>query len=112
MQRRPRGSGKQSSGAFGAKITWQVLYVADDWGSSMGKWGGFFERDKLDSPGYEKQTKDFLKIVNGGVIGGYGGKHAEDTAQAEATLESQPDWRAHQGHGNRGIREQSNGQHR
>jgi hypothetical protein len=57
----------------------RFLYVADDWGSSMGKWGGFFERDKWDSPGYEKQTKDFLKIVNGAVIEwGYGGKHAED----------------------------------
>jgi hypothetical protein len=55
------------------------LYVADDWGSSMGKWGGFFERDKWDSAGYEKQTKDFVKIVNAGVIEwGYGGKHAED----------------------------------
>jgi hypothetical protein len=59
------------------------LYVADDWGSSMGKWGGFFERDKWDSAGYEKQTKDFVKTVNAGVIEwGYGGKHDEDIKTA------------------------------
>ena len=55
------------------------FYVADDWGSSMGKWGGFFERDKWDSAGYEKQTKDLVKDTNAGVINwGYSGKHEED----------------------------------
>lgn len=56
------------------------IYVFDDWGSSMGKWGSFFERDKWDSAGYEKQTKDFVKGVNTrrAVEWGYGGKHDED----------------------------------
>jgi hypothetical protein len=55
------------------------LYVSDDWGASMGRWGGFFERDKWDSAGYQKQTKDFVKGVKAGVIEwGYGGKHEED----------------------------------
>ncbi len=49
----------------------------------MGKWGGFLERDKWDSAGYEKQTKDFVKTVKAGVIEwGYGGKHDEDIKTA------------------------------
>jgi len=56
------------------------LYVFDDWGSSMGKWGGFFARDKWDSAGYRQQSKDFVKGVNaeGAIEWGYGGKHDED----------------------------------
>jgi len=57
----------------------RLLYAVDDWGSSMGKWGGFFERDKWDAAGYQKQTKDFVKGVKAGVIDwGYEGKHDED----------------------------------
>ena len=56
------------------------LYVFDDWGSSMGKWGGFFDRDKWDSAGYRQQSKDFVKGIGteGAVEWGYGGKHEGD----------------------------------
>jgi hypothetical protein len=57
----------------------QLYYVSDDWGSSMGKWGGFFERDKWNPAGYREQTKDFARSSAGGTIEwGYRGKHGED----------------------------------
>ena len=57
----------------------QLYYVSEDWGSSMGKWGGFFERDKWDPAGYRQQTKDFVRSVAGAAIEwGYRGKHDKD----------------------------------
>jgi hypothetical protein len=52
------------------------LYLIDDWGASMGKWGDFFTREKWDHKGYAKQTSDFVDGVdrNGFVGFGFQGK--------------------------------------
>lgn len=64
-------SNKSSPGRF--------LYMVDDWGGSMGKWGSLMQRTTWDAAGYEKQTKDFIKGVKAGVVEwGYGGRHQED----------------------------------
>jgi hypothetical protein len=53
----------------------RVLYVFDDWGSSMGKWGNYFTREKWDCSGFASQTPDFVKGVKHGMAGfGYDGK--------------------------------------
>jgi hypothetical protein len=57
----------------------QFYYAFEDWGFSMGKWGGFFERDRWDAEGYQAQTKDFAPGVRGSAIEwGYRGKHSGD----------------------------------
>lgn len=57
----------------------QLYYAFDDWGASMGKWGGFFDRDKWNQSGFREQTKDFARITPGQTIAwGYRGKHDED----------------------------------
>lgn len=58
------------------------LYVFTDWGSTMGKWGGYFRRDKWDCYGYERQTKKLIKAVkNGEIEWGFSGKHKQDLTQ-------------------------------
>ena len=55
------------------------LYLFTDWGSTMGKWGGYFGRDKWDCAGYARQTKSFVKGEDDGhVVWGYSGKHKRD----------------------------------
>ena len=50
-----------------------------DWGASMGKWGGVMSREKWDAKGYEKQTSDFIKEVERGLVEfGYSGQHSGD----------------------------------
>ena len=45
----------------------------------MGKWGGFFDRDKWNPAGYEAQTKNFVRLaLDGRIIWGYRGKHDPD----------------------------------
>jgi hypothetical protein len=55
------------------------LYAMNDWGASLGSWGGFFKRDRWDIDAYERQTPQFFKGVNNGtIVWGYSGKHGED----------------------------------
>jgi hypothetical protein len=57
----------------------QLYYALEDWGSAMGKWGGFFGRDKWDPAGYREQTKGFARGTPGQTIEwGYRGKHDKD----------------------------------
>lgn len=57
----------------------QRFYAFDDWGASMGKWGGFFARDKWNPDGYRQQTKSFARSGQDGRIEwGYRGKHDQD----------------------------------
>ena len=56
----------------------QLYYAFDDWGASMGKWGGFFARDKWDPAGYQAQTKNFARIAGQAIEWGYQGKHGND----------------------------------
>ena len=57
----------------------QRFYAFDDWGATMGKSGGFFERDKWDPAGYQAQTKKFARVgPDGRIEWGYRGKHGQD----------------------------------
>lgn len=57
----------------------ELYYVSEDWGASMGKWGGFFERDKWDPAGYQQESKDYARVSPSGTIEwGYRGKHVKD----------------------------------
>jgi len=57
----------------------QLYYAFDDWGAAMGKWGGFFKREKWDPAGYRQQTKSFARVTSGQTIEwGYRGKHGKD----------------------------------
>jgi hypothetical protein len=52
-------------------------YMITDWGGSMGKWGGYISREKWDGRGFQSQTKDFVKGVQGDEIEfGYSGQHS------------------------------------
>ena len=45
----------------------------------MGKWGGFFERDKWDPAGFREQTRAFARATpNHTIEWGYRGKHGKD----------------------------------
>lgn len=58
------------------------LYSFTDWGSSLGSWGGFLQRDKWNPVAYERQTRDFVKGVhNGTIVWGYSGKHGPDITE-------------------------------
>ncbi len=55
------------------------LYAMNDWGASLGSWGGFFKRDRWDIDAYERQTPQFVKgVKEGKIVWGYSGKHGED----------------------------------
>ncbi len=57
----------------------RLYYAFDDWGSTLGKWGGFFSRDKWNAAGYDQQTRNFVRCADGRTIQwGYRGKHAKE----------------------------------
>lgn len=57
----------------------QTYYAFDDWGATMGKWGGFFERDKWDPAGYREQSRNFVRVTPAQTLEwGYRGKHGKD----------------------------------
>lgn len=57
----------------------RFLYADDDWGASMGKWGGTFTWTKWDCKGFADQTKDFVKReADGSLDWGFNGKHHDD----------------------------------
>jgi hypothetical protein len=54
----------------------RYIYTDDDWGASLGKWGGIFTWSKWDCKGFAAQTADFIKGVEGDRIHwGFSGKH-------------------------------------
>lgn len=54
-------------------------YLVTDWGGTMGKWGGFFSREKWDCKGFTSQTPHFTRGVKNGVVEfGYSGQHTHD----------------------------------
>ena len=55
-----------------------LLYSFDDWGATLGKWGGFFSRDKWDAEGFRQQTRSFASIDGQSIRWGYRGKHERD----------------------------------
>lgn len=55
------------------------LYLVTDWGASLGKWGGFFQREKWNCPAYVEQSQAFVKGVKDGLVEwGFTGKHGRD----------------------------------
>jgi hypothetical protein len=60
----------------------EIHYLINDWGATMGRWGGIASRTKWDCSGYATQSKDFVKgVKNGYVEFGWEGKRAEDVAK-------------------------------
>lgn len=60
----------------------ETRYLVNDWGATMGKWGGAMTRSKWDCKGYAAQNKDFLKGVRGGTVRfGYEGKLTDDVTK-------------------------------
>jgi hypothetical protein len=54
-------------------------YAVTDWGASLGKSGGFFQRDRWDWRGYSAQSAHFATLQRDGSIQwGFRGKHGED----------------------------------
>jgi hypothetical protein len=54
-------------------------YAVTDWGASLGKSGGYFERDRWDWRGYREQTPHFVALgTDGKLQWGFHGKHGED----------------------------------
>ena len=61
------------------KKTGEQRYIITDWGGSMGKWGGYFSREKWDCEAYAKQNHEFITSTkNGKVEFGYKGQRTED----------------------------------
>jgi hypothetical protein len=57
----------------------QLYYAFEDWGATMGRWGGFFKRDKWNPEGYRAQTSKFVRATpNHELAWGYQGKHGRD----------------------------------
>ena len=56
----------------------ELQYAFDDWGATLGKWGGFFSRDKWNAEGYSDQTSSFVRIDGDAIRWGYRGKHNAD----------------------------------
>ena len=56
------------------------LYAFDDWGATMGRWGGLMDRSKWDAAGFQDQTAEFVLGVDtdGYVEWGFDGKSASD----------------------------------
>jgi hypothetical protein len=63
------------------------LYVDEDWGASLGKWGNRFGRSKWDCDGFTRQTSDFVTIrEDGSLKWGFGGKKQKDVT-SDITVE-------------------------
>lgn len=56
----------------------RLQYAFDDWGATLGKWGGFFARDKWNAEGYSDQTRSFVRGEGETLRWGYHGKHTAD----------------------------------
>ena len=57
----------------------RLVYAFDDWGATLGKWGGFFSRDKWNVDGFSAQSREFVSAGAGETIRwGYRGKHGRD----------------------------------
>jgi hypothetical protein len=68
-----------NTSVFLRKADAAYLYIFTDWGSTMGKWGGYFHRDKWDPRGYARQTKKLVKgEKNGEIQWAFSGKHKRD----------------------------------
>lgn len=59
--------------------TTEDRHLVTDWGGSMGKWGGYLNREKWDCRGYTQQTPKFVIGIRGDYfVWGYTGQHTKD----------------------------------
>lgn len=73
------GEGSNTSVFSKGGSTDELYYAFTDWGATMGKWGGFFKRDKWNPDGYLDQTRHFVRAAADQKIEwGYRGKHVKD----------------------------------
>jgi hypothetical protein len=57
----------------------RYLYADDDWGASLGKWGGRISRSKWDCKGFTKETSNFVTVAEDGSLRwGFRGKNDRD----------------------------------
>jgi hypothetical protein len=57
----------------------ELLYSFFDWGSTLGRWGGFMRRTRSDCSGFAADTSHFITGVQGHLVEwGYSGKHEQD----------------------------------
>ena len=57
----------------------RYVYMDDDWGASLGKWGNTFTWKKWDCDGFAEQTPHFVKRdANGSFEWGFEGKNKEE----------------------------------
>jgi hypothetical protein len=55
------------------------IYFVTDWGASMGRWGGFFTREKWSCKDFAEQSVEFVRGVDDGEVEwGFKGKHSGD----------------------------------
>jgi hypothetical protein len=56
------------------------LYAFDDWGATMGRWGGIIGRSKWDAQGFAEQTPELVagRDPRGFVAWGFGGTNGSD----------------------------------
>jgi hypothetical protein len=68
----------------------RYLYADDDWGASMGQWGGTLTWSKWDCKGFAWQTPHFLRVGgNGSLHWGFEGKHRKDMVRGITTSDIQ-----------------------
>ncbi len=54
------------------------IFFIDDWGGSLGNWGGVLKRSKWNCEEFYRQSKDFVKSMQpGSVHWGYTGQHTD-----------------------------------
>ena len=64
-----------------------LMYSFFDWGSTLGRWGGFQRRTRSDCSGFVQDTPHFITGLHGNVVEfGYSGKHEQDV-KAGITVE-------------------------
>ena len=65
----------------------RYFYANDDWGASLGKWGGRFSRSKWDCSGFTKETSNFVTVSKDGSLRwGFRGKDDKDI-RSDITIE-------------------------
>jgi len=65
----------------------RYFYADDDWGASLGKWGGRFSRSKWDCKGFTKETSHFVTVGGDGFLRwGFKGKNEKDV-RSDITVE-------------------------
>jgi hypothetical protein len=65
----------------------RYLYLDDDWGASLGKWGNRITWSKWDCDGFAKQTRDFVKDEgHGSLHWGFQGKNEKEIT-SDITIE-------------------------